>query len=249
MNTGYTREKNLGRLRWSLACLSLSLPLLLASAAVPALEALASLSAYDLSTGDKRDSLGIGSGVECKTPDTDDPRVERRRQLSEKKGYRRSEQVYRLPERALVAMDGQATSLAEELQTDRPVMMNFIFTTCTTICPVLSATFSQVQERLGPESEQVKMISISIDPEYDSPEQLQAYAERFNAGPQWQFLTGEMADIIAIEKAFDAYRGQKMSHEPLTLIRANPDSPWVRLDGIASAEEIVNEYRQLVARN
>jgi protein SCO1/2 len=127
-------------------------------------------------------------------------------------------------------------------------MLNFIFTKCTTICPVLSATFTQLQEKLGEESQDVKMVSISIDPEYDTPEKLQAYAQRFNAGPNWQFLTGEMADIVAIEKAFDAYRGAKMSHEPLTYIKASESSSWVRLEGIASAEDIMNEYKQLVSK-
>lgn len=231
--------------RRRIACLALFLPLLLASATAPGFETIA---AYDLASASKRPGLGVDLETDCALIKADDPRMERRRQLAKKKGYRRSEHVYQLPERALVSMDGKATSLARELDTDRPVMLNFIFTTCTTICPILSATFSQVQKKLGPESEQITMISISIDPEYDTPEQLQVYAERFGAGPQWRFLTGEMIDIIAVEKAFDAYRGSKMSHEPLTFLRAGSDSKWVRLDGIASAEEIVNEYRQLVSR-
>jgi protein SCO1/2 len=127
-------------------------------------------------------------------------------------------------------------------------MLNFIFTTCTTICPVLAASFYQVQHELGEESKNVKMISISIDPEYDTPEKLRSYAERFNAGPQWQFLTGETDDIIAVEKAFDAFRGAKMNHEPLTFIRAKEDGSWVRITGIASAKEILSEYRNLVLR-
>ena len=144
-------------------------------------------------------------------------------------------------------MDGEKTSLVEVLKTDQPIMLNFIFTSCTTICPVLSATFTQLQEKLSEKNQQVKMISISIDPEYDTPEKLQEYAHRFNAGPNWQFLTGEVADIIAIEKIFDAYRGAKMSHEPLTYIKANGSSPWVRLEGIASADDIMNEYIRLVS--
>ncbi|RLJ21373.1 hypothetical protein DJ030_04440 [bacterium endosymbiont of Escarpia laminata] len=164
------------------------------------------------------------------------------------KGYRRTEHNYRMPERKLVSMDGQPTSLATELGGDKPVMLNFIFTTCTTICPVLSATFSQVRESLGSESRNVTMVSISIDPEYDTPERLNEYARLYGADDQWRFLTGRVEDIIAIEKAFDAYRGTKMSHEPLTFLRADGDSPWVRIEGIASADDIVKEYEQLVSR-
>jgi protein SCO1/2 len=163
------------------------------------------------------------------------------------RSYVRTEHRFTTPAYPVVTMDGERTSLVEVLNSEQPVMLNFIFTTCTTICPVLSATFTQLQEKLTEEKRQVKMVSISIDPEYDTPEKLQDYARRFNAGPNWQFLTGESADIIAIEKIFNAYRGAKMSHEPLTYIKADGSSPWVRLEGIASAEDIMKEYKRLVS--
>jgi protein SCO1/2 len=169
------------------------------------------------------------------------------RQLLETKAYSRSQHSYELPDLALVDMAGEKTSLFHEVNRDRPVMLNFIFTTCATICPVLSATFSQVEQKLGAERDQVRMISISIDPEYDTPARLRAYAVHYDAGPQWQFLTGSLDDIVAIQKAFDAYRGTKMNHEPLTFLRASPQAPWVRLNGLASAADVVREYRQLAS--
>ncbi len=177
----------------------------------------------------------------------DDPHAHHRHMMM-KKSYTRSEQEYKLPDLALVAMDGERTTLLQEIESDQPVMVNFIFTTCTTICPVLSATFTSVQKKLGEDRDRVRMISISIDPEYDTPERLRDYAERFDAGPQWQFLTGELQQVIATQKAFDAYRGSKMNHEPTTFLRASSAAPWVRLDGIASASDIVREYQHLAAR-
>lgn len=161
--------------------------------------------------------------------------------------YVRTEHRFNAPAYPVVTMNGEETSLVEVLESDQPIMLNFIFTKCTTICPVLSATFTQLQEKLSEENQHVKMISISIDPEYDTPEVLQDYARRFNAGPNWQFLTGNTADIIAIEKLFDAYRGAKMSHEPLMYIKVDGSSSWVRLEGIASADDIMKEYRRLVS--
>jgi protein SCO1/2 len=105
----------------------------------------------------------------------------------------------------------------------------------------MSATFSSVQKRLGSDSEKVRMISVSIDPEYDTPDALKAYAQRFKAGPQWAFLTGSQDDSIAVQKAFDADRGDKMNHAPLTLIRATRDSQWIRYDGFATAAELTEE--------
>ncbi|BAU50055.1 membrane protein [Sulfurifustis variabilis] len=162
--------------------------------------------------------------------------------------YTRSVHFYRVPDVTLVDMAGSRVALASALDAGTPVFLNFIFTSCATICPVMSATFGQVQEQLGPEGEQVRMISISIDPEHDTPERLRAYATRHRAGSRWRFLTGEAADIVAVQKAFDAYRGGKMGHEPFTFLRASAGGPWVRLDGLGSATDLVAEYRRLVAR-
>jgi protein SCO1/2 len=112
----------------------------------------------------------------------------------------------------------------------------------------MSATFTQVQEELGPEREKVRMVSISIDPEHDTPERLREYAQRYKAGAGWKFLTGSLDDSIAVQKAFDVYRGNKMSHEPTTLLRVSEGGAWVRLDGIASAAQIVSEYRASAQR-
>ena len=110
----------------------------------------------------------------------------------------------------------------------------------------MSATFAQVQNELGDESDKVCMVSISIDPEHDTPERLLDYAGRFNAGPQWGFFTGSEKDIVAVQKSVDVYRGNKMNHEPTTLLRRAEGGPWLRVDGLASAADIVREYRQLV---
>lgn len=174
--------------------------------------------------------------------------LEKRKTQARRQGYFRTEHTYEFPDVTLFTMEGEKTTLEQELVIDKPVMLNFIFTTCTTICPLLTASFYQLQNELGEESKDVKMISISIDPEYDTPEKLRSYAERFNAGSQWQFLTGDVKDIIAIEKTFGAYRGAKMNHEPLTYIRGKGADSWVRINGIASAEEIINEYRNLIIK-
>jgi protein SCO1/2 len=175
----------------------------------------------------------------------DDPHAQHR-QMLDSKGYTRTVHPYDPPDLPLVTADGRRTSLHQVLAGDRPVLLNFIFTTCTTICPALSATFAQVQSQLGSEAAQVYMVSISIDPEYDTPEQLRAYAQRFSAGPQWSFLTGDLKDVVAVQRAFDAYRGSKMNHPPLTFLRAAAGGPWVRLDGIASGADVVRELHDLV---
>ncbi len=176
--------------------------------------------------------------------DEADPHAHHRHML-ETKTFSRSLHDYQLPDLELVNMAAEKTSLLEQINSGKPVMVNFIFTTCTTICPVMSATFAQVQSELGAKSDEVRMISISIDPEHDTPERLREYAGLFNAGPQWQFLTGSLADSVAMQKAFDVYRGNKMNHEPTTLMKAADSDSWVRIDGLASAADILAEYHRL----
>ena len=161
--------------------------------------------------------------------------------------YRRSERRYAVPDVTLVDEAGRTVRLRELLAGDEPVMVNFIFTTCQVICPVMSRIFAGVQRELGGEAARVRLVSISIDPEQDTPERLRAYAARFGAGPGWTFLTGRIQDVVAVERAFDAYLGDKMNHRPVTLLRQRQDRPWVRLDGVASPADLAREYHQQVA--
>lgn len=163
-----------------------------------------------------------------------------------KKSVARQSASYAIPSLTMIDQRGEAVNTADLFATDRPIMVNFIFTTCTAICPMMTSIFQQVQMRLGEEAEKILMVSISIDPEQDSPEALAEYSEMFRAGPQWRFLTGSLEDSIAVQKAFQAYRGDKLNHAPLTLIRAEASGDWIRLDGFASADELEREARSML---
>lgn len=165
------------------------------------------------------------------------------RAMAKSSSSQRSTAQYEIPELTMLDQHGEAISTSDLFATDRPVMVNFIFTTCTAICPMMTSIFQQVQTGLGDDAEDIVMVSISIDPEQDSPEALAEYANAFRAGPQWRFLTGSLEDSIALQQAFRAYRGDKMKHAPLTLLRGGADSDWVRLDGFASATELEEECR------
>jgi protein SCO1 len=154
---------------------------------------------------------------------------------------------YVVPAVTLVRDDGKSVSLPAEMNDGRPVMLNFIFTSCGSICPLMSQVFAQVQSKLGPESEKIHLMSISTDPEQDTPARLTEYARKFHAGPEWQHYTGTLNASLAAQQAFNVYRGDKMSHTPVTLLRAAPGQPWRRIDGFATPDELIYEYRQLLA--
>lgn len=167
-------------------------------------------------------------------------------QTSEK--FTRTSASYDVPDVTLTDMNGARVNLTSALAYDGPVFLQFIFTTCPTICPVMSSTLSSAQEKLATDAAHVRMLSISIDPEQDTPERLREYARKFKAGPQWMFLTGDLEKIVAVQKSFDAYRGNKMRHEPLTFMRAAPGKPWLRLDGLLSAAQLIDEYKRLTSQ-
>jgi protein SCO1/2 len=152
-----------------------------------------------------------------------------------------------LPSLVLTREDGKSVGLAEELGDGRPVVLTFIFTKCGTICPVMSQTFSRLQARFAERHDRVHLISISIDPEYDTPARLAEYASRQQAGPQWHFYTGSVEATRSAQQAFQAYRGDKMSHTPVTFLRASAGSRWERVDGFASPEELLGELHHLIA--
>ncbi|MDB5777408.1 MAG: SCO1/SenC [Herbaspirillum sp.] len=156
---------------------------------------------------------------------------------------------YILPNVDLVREDGKTVSLLKEFNDGRPVILNFIYTTCTTVCPVTSQTFSLLQSALGSDKDKVHLVSISIDPEQDTPARLQQYAKKFKAGAEWNHYTGSVEASIAAQRAFDVYRGDKMNHNPVTLLRAGPGKPWLRIDGFSTPDDLLREYRHLVALN
>lgn len=170
------------------------------------------------------------------------------RQMAKKTGYTSSLHNYAISDITLINKDSNKISLSKALGDSDPVILNFIFTTCTTICPILSATLSQVQTKLGSKVNNLRMISITIDPEQDTPERLKEYAGKFKAGSNWEFLTGSIDNIVATQKIFDAYRGDKMNHIPLTFLRYKIKTPWVRLEGFTSATEVANEYYKLLSQ-
>ncbi|MEP6883292.1 MAG: SCO family protein [Gammaproteobacteria bacterium] len=155
----------------------------------------------------------------------------------------RSEAEYAVPEVTLVRDDGKSVPLSTELNDGRPVVLNFVYTSCTTICPMSSQVFEQFQEDLGTGRGAVHLMSISIDPEQDTPARLRTYAKQFHAQQGWDHYSGSLASILAVQKAFNAYRGDKMSHSPLTLLRAAPGKPWVRFDGFARADDLMTERK------
>ena len=198
----------------------------------------------------KPDPLVVDSApapVQAKPPDgAADPHAGHTDAPKPLKRATRSTADYKLPSVSLLRDDGKPVTLPAELDDGRVVVLNFVFTTCGTICPVMSQVFSQLQDRLGADRTKVHLVSVSIDPEHDRPARLAEYAKRYHASPQWRQYTGTVEASVAVQRAFDAYRGEKMNHTPVTYLRVAPGRRWVRLDGFASADELASEVHELL---
>lgn len=162
-----------------------------------------------------------------------------------RKGHQRSVEKYVIPDVTLLSQDRENLRLQDFLAGDKPVLVNFIYATCTTICPVLSVGYHHLQGKLGPESEKARLVSISIDPENDTPEAMKEFLTRYQARKGWYFLTGSREDINNVMRAFDAFIPDKMSHRPLSFLRSPRDGTWVRIDGLIGTQDLLKEYRAL----
>jgi protein SCO1/2 len=106
----------------------------------------------------------------------------------------------RVPEVALIDQRGAAFSTAD--LRGRPTIVNFVFTRCTTICPVTSLKMARLAERTA--GHPVALLSVSVDPEHDRPEVLATFAARYHADPvRWRFATGDPEALRrAVEDGF-----------------------------------------------
>jgi len=163
---------------------------------------------------------------------------------AESSTYKRTIEKYDIPDVILIDQNGKKVRLNNLMASDKPVVVDFIFGTCTTICPVLSAGYANIQQKLGPDNQKIKLLSISIDPENDSPKVMREYLKRYRAKPGWEFLTGSRADIDKVMLAFNAYIPNKMSHYPLTFIRMPSDGKWIRIFGLLSSSEFMSECQK-----
>lgn len=140
---------------------------------------------------------------------------------------------------------GEQRHFYRDLVQGRLVAINFIFTRCTAVCPLLGARFSQLQKVLGADAARVSLISVSIDPANDTPQRLAQWSQGLGAQPGWTLVTGERADLDELLRALGASAADPASHVPIALIVDERRQParWQRLDGLADAAVLARALR------
>jgi protein SCO1 len=149
----------------------------------------------------------------------------------------------------LQTAENKTVDLRRDIVQDRLVVMNFIYTRCTSACPLQLALFAQLQKKLGAKMEsQVRLVSLSIDPVNDTPERLQQAALQHHAQPGWIWLTGAPSDVQAITRGLGVYSSNPAQHQPALLIGDGRCDRWTRLYGFVAADRILDELKQLESR-
>jgi protein SCO1/2 len=136
------------------------------------------------------------------------------------------------PDVPVVTQDGKTLHFYDDLIKGKIVVVSFIFTSCSDLCPIATARLAEVKDKLGDAvGRDIFFISLSVDPEHDTPDMLKAFADAFGAtAPGWQFLTGRREDIDAINAKFgDRSAGRGLGqHRNEILIGNDATGDWER---------------------
>ena len=155
-----------------------------------------------------------------------------------------------LPDLEVILQTGENKLFYSDLVKDKVVIMQFIFTDCGMVCPMLGVLFNRLQKRLSSQmGQQIHLLSISIDPVNDTPEKMRLWGEKFHAGVGWNQITGQKQIIDQILKSLQAFNADRDSHSALLLLGNERAGVWKRLDGTTSLEVLEAEIQKLLTLN
>jgi protein SCO1/2 len=154
----------------------------------------------------------------------------------------------RLPDTVLTDQDGRQQRLLSDVVADKVVIVSFLYTNCTAVCPIVSHTFSQLQDQLGGLFDtRVRLVSLTVDPLHDTPGTLKTYSALHGARPGWLWLTGSAANVSAALRGFGAYSANFENHPAVVLVGDGRSGKWTRLYDIDDPQLLLAKARQYLA--
>ena len=130
---------------------------------------------------------------------------------------------------------------------NRVVLINFIFTNCQDACPMMTRMLTQVETLLGEDRSKVEFVSISIDPERDSPAAMKEFAKKHGADHEgWVFLTGEPDRVNYIVKKLGQYTDEVEAHSTLMLAANVKEQHWKKVPPMVPPPGIAAILREMV---
>ncbi len=149
----------------------------------------------------------------------------------------------------LFTQDGKPVRFYTDMLRGKVVLISFIYTNCTDICPILMPNLVRIQELLGDRSgRDVSLISISVDPVDDSPEELKEYGKKYGAKPGWTFLTGKKENIDWVVYKLGQYTEDFEDHTMLFLVGDVTNGRWAKMRGDMAPEAVAARLLDLLER-
>jgi protein SCO1/2 len=147
----------------------------------------------------------------------------------------------------LIDQDGQKVRFYSDVLKNKIVAVNTFFTTCTNICPPMNRNFEKMQDALGDRlGKDVFLISITVDPETDTPTRLKEYGRRFHARPGWLFLTGKKENVDWALYKLGQYVETKDDHTSIFIIGNEPKGLWKKAFGLAKTDELIKILEDVI---
>lgn len=148
----------------------------------------------------------------------------------------------------LVDQNGEKVRLYTDLMEGKIVVINSFFASCSGSCPVMSGTFRKIQTALGDRiGKDVHLISITVDPENDTPEALRKFAKSASAKPGWHFVTGDKKNVQAALHKLGLLTDTKETHTAVVLIGNEPKGVWKKAFGLAASDDVLKLVQEVVA--
>ncbi|HTI68371.1 MAG TPA: SCO family protein [Candidatus Limnocylindria bacterium] len=152
----------------------------------------------------------------------------------------------KIPQAELIDQDGRRLDFGPEFLRGKVAAINFIFTTCPTVCPLLGAHYARLEESFAtPDNKDVELISITVDPSTDTPERLRTWAQRFGRKGKWRLLTGSPDEVEKVLRAFTESAAGRENHSPMVWIGGEHVGGWRRVDGVTATTNVASMIRQL----
>ena len=147
----------------------------------------------------------------------------------------------------LLNQNGKPMRLYTDLIQGKVVAINPFFTTCTGACPPMNRNMLAIQERLGNRlGKDVHLISITVDPENDTPPRLEEYAAEYDARPGWHFLTGKKENAELALHKLGLHVEQKEFHKSFILMGNDRTGLWKKAFGLAQSEELIEIFESVL---
>lgn len=143
---------------------------------------------------------------------------------------------------------GKEVRLYSDLIEGKIIVVNSFFATCNGSCPVMTGTFRKIQSDLGDRlGKDVHMISITVDPETDTPAQLRRFAKEAGAKPGWSFVTGDKKNVELALKKLGLSTDVKENHTAVVIIGNEPKGVWKKAFGLAPPDDVRKLVQEVVA--